>query len=316
MESATLYLALSLLSRFIQGAGSGIAQTAFTSLITKKYASSKGKLTSLYLMGYLSGLKLGPFAGAYAIEILSIPGMLAVTIALAIAKTLLFCFYSDLESQSKFQYYDNKIFSIEGVVFRIGPFFAFLNCFFINLGFQNIEPVLASCWNALYGMSPSSIATLFLCSSGLLPLLACIFSCFGENLDRRLLIIVGNLMSAVSQFMLAPSVAFGMTLSPLYFYTGLLLGTVGVSLSFCFSFHEAWRSSTTLHSNNSPYIYDIISAIMTAVIGMELTMGPLYISILQSAFGFAGAMDALGFLKIGFILLYSAHLLSEAYSVK
>lgn len=60
--------------------------------------------------------------------------------------------------------------------------------------------------------------------------------------------------------------------------------------------------------SNNPYIYDIITGIMTAVIGLEMTLGPLLISILQFSMGFACAMDIVGLLKIVFTLTYGAHL--------
>ena len=91
---------------------------------------------------------------------------------------------------------------------------------------------------------------------------------------------------------------------------GLVLNTIGVALSFCFSFHEAWRSS--LRSSYNPYIYDIIAAIITAVIGFEMTAGPIYISILQVSVGFPAAMDTLGLLKIAFALVYGGLLVKEA----
>lgn len=102
MTSLPLYLLLALLSRFIQGVGSGIAQTAFTSLITKKYVSQKARMMSLYLLGVLSGIKLGPFVGAYLEIKMGVFGMFALMAGLTLLKAIALYLYQDIPTPSKF----------------------------------------------------------------------------------------------------------------------------------------------------------------------------------------------------------------------
>ena len=81
--------------------------------------------------------------------------------------------------------------------------------------------------------------------------------------------------------------------------SGVIGNTVGVSLSFVFSFHEAWRAAFTTASSYDLEVYDSIAGVMTAAIGLEQAMGPIWLILLERLLGLQGILIALSVLKLG-----------------
>ena len=291
IQMAPLFVAVSALTRVLEGMGSAISLTSFLALICLLFPGEILKVYKARTLGTAVGITTGLIVSLVSYRLLGYEGSFFTLAALIFAGVFLtYAFPRDDVALSLAPRQQAQLGFWQ--VFRVRRVWVSLITNAINGSFSRFfEPTLAL--KLLHDFGYSSQTAFFFVLAYALPyaLSGFVFLFLPDHWDKRIFAMLGCLFSVISVALAGPSPALHLPNSPVLIACGLAFGGIAKNFVIATTLADSVTGGTLVFPGKQRQVSDSINAMFVSLMGANSLICPLAAGALANSIGYSRMMD-------------------------